>query len=195
MHNFFRPGRNGNSAGSDVTHRPMVAEINRCRLGVAVRFLVMDTIGKNEWPPRVSSLILHYDTNIKQNAIFLPYKILKTIAGILCWIPQKHAHTWLRNFDMPHIMTFFTSWHSSHHDIPHMKFFTLVPSSHLYCFSNSSESLFPSYVMPGHVTGYPSMVHLWIMSYHYGFMHWTKHLWDFLVCKHWPCITYNLTCL
>ena len=32
MHNFFRPGRNGNSAGSEVTHRPMAAEINRCRL-------------------------------------------------------------------------------------------------------------------------------------------------------------------
>ena len=30
---FFRPGRNGNSAGSEVTHRPMAAEINRCRLG------------------------------------------------------------------------------------------------------------------------------------------------------------------
>ena len=34
MHNFFRPGRNGNSAGSEVTHRPMAAEINRCRLNV-----------------------------------------------------------------------------------------------------------------------------------------------------------------
>ena len=32
MHNFFRPRRNGNSAGSEVTHRPMAAGINRCRL-------------------------------------------------------------------------------------------------------------------------------------------------------------------
>ena len=32
VHNFFRPGRNGNSVGSEVTHRPMAAEINRCRL-------------------------------------------------------------------------------------------------------------------------------------------------------------------
>ena len=32
VHNFFRPGKNGNSAGSEVTHRPMAAEINRCRL-------------------------------------------------------------------------------------------------------------------------------------------------------------------
>ena len=32
VHNFFRPGRDGNSVGSEVTHRPMAAEINRCRL-------------------------------------------------------------------------------------------------------------------------------------------------------------------
>ena len=29
---LFPPGRNGNSAGSEVTRRPMAAEINRCRL-------------------------------------------------------------------------------------------------------------------------------------------------------------------
>ena len=38
MHSFFRPGRNGNSAGSEVTHRPMAAEINRCRLGGSVGY-------------------------------------------------------------------------------------------------------------------------------------------------------------
>ena len=31
---LFPPGRNGNSAGSEVTRRPMAAEINRCRLQV-----------------------------------------------------------------------------------------------------------------------------------------------------------------
>ena len=36
MHNFFRPGRMGNSAGSEVTHRPMAAEINRCRLELSI---------------------------------------------------------------------------------------------------------------------------------------------------------------
>ena len=36
MHNFFRPGRNGNTARSEVTHRPMVAEINRCRLRITL---------------------------------------------------------------------------------------------------------------------------------------------------------------
>ena len=30
---LFRPGRNGNSAGSGVTHQSMTAEINRCRMG------------------------------------------------------------------------------------------------------------------------------------------------------------------
>ena len=36
VHNFFRPGRNGNSVGSEVTHRPMAAEINRCRLAAGL---------------------------------------------------------------------------------------------------------------------------------------------------------------
>ena len=33
---LFPPGRNGNSAGSEVTRRPMAAEINRCRLSATV---------------------------------------------------------------------------------------------------------------------------------------------------------------
>ena len=32
VHNFFHPGRMGNLAGSEVTHRPTKAEINRCRV-------------------------------------------------------------------------------------------------------------------------------------------------------------------
>ena len=41
MHNFFRPWRNGNSAGSEVTHRPMAAEINRCRLPFCLSLKVL----------------------------------------------------------------------------------------------------------------------------------------------------------
>ena len=45
MHNFFRPGRNGNSARSEVAHRPMAAEINRCRL---VQWVLWEVFG-NGW--------------------------------------------------------------------------------------------------------------------------------------------------
>ena len=37
---LFPPGRNGNSAESEVTRRPMAAEINRCRLQTCLNFIV-----------------------------------------------------------------------------------------------------------------------------------------------------------
>ena len=63
VHNFFRPGRNGNSVGSEVTHRPMAAEINRCRLA-------SDLDGR--WPrARADSRLapIQWETSLQSNAV------------------------------------------------------------------------------------------------------------------------------
>ena len=121
MHSFFRPGRNGNSAGSEVTHRPMAAEINRCRLvnrlnGWAPRnILILQNERKNRanvgtgWntpPPRLRRQPTSNDTRVPNHSRPRP----NTPQGRRIDPTRQHTQTKIKITETSrHVNTFSTS--------------------------------------------------------------------------------------
>ena len=107
MHNFFRPGRNGYSAGSEVTHRPMGAEINRCRLDWKVLELKTNLSVTRQFFYRIVAphmRIRHYSGSFnlaKANAIHFIVQIVSwPLTIIAMWIEvtwlNMPSDTWYR---------------------------------------------------------------------------------------------------